>query len=179
MKFYTADPHFGHGNIIKLSKRPFVDRDDMDTQLINNWNNKVKMSDDVYILGDFCFGVKDFIRYMSQLNGTKHFITGNHDGKAIKQLMNMKHGKDVDKRTLRMCHFHGDIKSVKDGGYDIELCHYPIFEWNRWYRGSIHFHGHCHGNIGTSFRERAYDVGVDCWNYEPVTLEEVLNAKLN
>lgn len=173
MKFYTADPHFDHANIIKLCKRPFSNVIEMQDTLVNNWNARVTDSDDVYILGDFCFGVSTSLEFIGRLNGTKHFITGNHDREAMKKLSHMKHGNPV----LRKCFFHGERKIIKDGGHKIVLDHFPLYEWEGWFKGALHYHGHCHMNIGRSFKERAYDVGVDGWNFAPVTTEEILNFK--
>ncbi len=174
MKLYTADPHFDHANIIKLCKRPFKNINEMQNVLVDKWNAKVSNSDDIYILGDFTFGVSAGIDFIKRLNGTKHFITGNHDHVAMKKLVNMKatsgKGSPLDK-----CFFHGSMLDIKDGNQRISLCHYPVYEWNGSFKGAIHLHGHCHGNIGKSFKPNAYDVGVDLWNFEPVTLEEILN----
>ena len=94
---------------------------------------------------------------------------------AMKRLEKLQ--EDCDRHSpLKRCFFHGDLHEVKDGGQKIVLCHYPMHEWNGGFgKGTLHLHGHTHGNIGKSFKERAWDVGVDVWNFEPVTLEEILN----
>ena len=40
--FYIADTHFGHQNIILFDNRPFFSIEEMERELINNWNH-VKM----------------------------------------------------------------------------------------------------------------------------------------
>ena len=40
-KFYIADTHFGHENVIKFDGRPFVDIDDMNTTMRDNWNDVI------------------------------------------------------------------------------------------------------------------------------------------
>jgi calcineurin-like phosphoesterase family protein len=164
-KFYSSDLHIDHKRIIELCKRPFSSLQEMQTVLVNNWNSKVSESDDVYILGDFSFGASVFAEYAQKLNGIKHFIRGNHDDEAYKKATNM---------NLSKCFYHGDIHKVKDSGYSLVLCHYPMYEWEGYYKGAIHLHGHCHGNIGRNFKDKAYDVGVDLWDFTPVTLEEIL-----
>jgi len=166
-KFYTSDLHVDHANIIKLCKRPFKDIREMQEVMVANWNSRVGVSDDVYILGDFSFGATVFAEYCQKLNGIKHFIMGNHDNEAYKKTRNLK---------LDRTYFHGDIYKVKDNNVSVVLCHYPIYEWDGSFRGAIHLHGHCHGNIGRSFKTNAYDVGVDLWNFTPVTLEEILKC---
>lgn len=52
-KYFIADPHFGHANMIRLANRPFLDVEEMDRTLIQNWNNVVRKEDEIYIIGDF------------------------------------------------------------------------------------------------------------------------------
>ncbi len=47
-RFYIADLHFGHENVIRLSERPFETIEEMDQTLINNWNNAVGDDDEIY-----------------------------------------------------------------------------------------------------------------------------------
>ena len=80
MIFFTADPHFGHENIIRHCKRPFASVDEMDAALIRNWNATVGPRDEVYILGDFTMRpAAQAHEYLAALNGRKYFIRGNHD----------------------------------------------------------------------------------------------------
>ena len=164
MKYYTSDMHFGHTNIIKHCKRPFENAEEMNKEIIRRWNARVTKNDDVYILGDFCFDAKEFVKFCHKLNGVKHFVLGNHDPRNIR---NVKIPNVI---------FHSDIHEVKDSTSDqkIVLCHYPIFEWNGYYRGRKHFHGHTHGTIGRSFKEGAYDVCIDLHDYEPKTYKEIV-----
>lgn len=53
--YFTADLHLGHKNIIEYSNRPFHSIQEMDDCLINNWNNTINDSDEIYILGDLTF----------------------------------------------------------------------------------------------------------------------------
>lgn len=78
--FVIADTHFNHGNIIKYCNRPFASVEEMNSAMINNWNNVVGKNDLVIHLGDFAFGNKQSAReIMQKLNGTKMLIMGNHD----------------------------------------------------------------------------------------------------
>jgi calcineurin-like phosphoesterase family protein len=54
--WFTADPHFNHKHIIRLSKRPFQSLDEMHYELITRWNSVVKKDHTVFLIGDFCFG---------------------------------------------------------------------------------------------------------------------------
>jgi len=168
-KLYTADLHIDHKNIIRLSNRPFHSIDEMKATIIKNWNEEVGDNDIVYILGDICFSVNEFVDLVEVLNGQIHIIKGNHDEEAIKRAMN---GHIISNMV-----YHRDILLINDDGRDVVLSHYPIFEWAKWFVGAIHLHGHTHSNIGRSFRPRAFDVGVDVWNFKPVTLDKILKSQ--
>ena len=53
--FITADTHYGHGNVIRYSNRPFSTPEEMNARLIHNFNERVKEEDCCFINGDFCF----------------------------------------------------------------------------------------------------------------------------
>lgn len=78
--FVYSDPHFNHGNIIEYGKRPFGNIKEMESELIKRYNEVVSPIDIVYILGDFGFGtLEEISRILSQMNGYKILIMGNHD----------------------------------------------------------------------------------------------------
>lgn len=164
MNFYTSDLHFDHKNILRLCNRPFNSIEDMNDSLIKNWNDRIANTDDVYILGDICFDFNRFIYFLEKLNGNKHIVLGNHDPKNI-QTANIK---NTDFLPL--------IYTCYDNNHKIELCHYPIFEWNGFYRGCYHFYGHVHGTR-KSHHDHAFEVGVDVQNYIPKTFDEIVNNK--
>jgi calcineurin-like phosphoesterase family protein len=51
------------------------------------------------------------------------------------------------------------------------LCHYAFRTWRDMGRGAINLHGHSHGRL--SPLPRQWDVGVDVWDFRPVTLEAI------
>ena len=183
MIFFTADLHFGHENIIKYCNRPFKSAGEMDAVLIKNWNNTVGPDDEVYILGDLTMGsAEDAHRYLSCLQGKKYFIRGNHD-------------KFLDKFEPYMDDFEWvkDYYVLRTGGFEwkkkyrvleyegqrIVLFHYPILEWDCYFRGAIHLYGHIHNNMMSEIRlpahmGPAYNVGVDLHNFHPVSLRDIL-----
>lgn len=82
--FLIGDTHFSHRNIIKYCNRPFKDVDDMNEQLIKNWNEVVGANDIVYVVGDFALcGKNKIIEICQRLNGRKRLIMGNHDQASI------------------------------------------------------------------------------------------------
>jgi len=79
-RLFTADPHWGHYNIIKYCGRPFPDVPSMNKKLKENWNKVVNENDDVYICGDWSMLPLESIRKINEsLKGNKHLILGNHD----------------------------------------------------------------------------------------------------
>lgn len=62
---------------------------------------------------------------------------------------------------------------MRDNERKVVLFHYPIEEWNGFYVGSYHLHGHIHNTTVTHI-DRRYNVSVDVINYTPVTLDELI-----
>ena len=81
--FFTADPHFGHTNIIRYENRPFASAEEMDQELIRRWNETVSPEDTVYLLGDFSFyGKEKSTEILSALQGHIRLVMGNHDTRS-------------------------------------------------------------------------------------------------
>lgn len=153
--FFTSDTHFGHANIIHHCSRPFATINEMDDVLIENWNAVVGPKDTVWHLGDFSMGgAEDAQRYRSCLNGRIHLIWGNHDRNSV--------------RSLPIWASSQYATEIRLDGHDITLCHYAMRVWNRSHRGSLMLYGHSHGGLPGN------DVGVDVWNFRPVTLDQIL-----
>lgn len=57
MNFYTSDLHFENKNVTKegtdFDNRPFQTLEEMNTELIKRWNNKVTSADHVYVFRRF------------------------------------------------------------------------------------------------------------------------------
>jgi calcineurin-like phosphoesterase family protein len=155
--FFTSDLHFGHHNIIAHCKRPFVGVNEMADGIIANINAVVTPKDDLYILGDVAFS--DPTPLVARINGRKHLIVGNHD--------------EPKKSKLHACAFQWikDTYELRVDGQKIWLAHYPHRAWPGSHRGSWHLYGHSHG--GMPPYGKSLDVGVDCWDYKPVSFETI------
>lgn len=168
--WFTADTHLGHANIIKYQNRPFLSKKDMDDSLIANWNVMVDPKDEVYHLGDFCFGDKlNAAEYIRRLNGTIKVIWGNHD-KAIKELKRFWHHNILPEGKVYFLH---DMADIKVQGQSIVLNHYAMRTWNKSHHGAWHLYGHSHGSLSDDPTSLSFDVGVDCHNYRPISFKEV------
>lgn len=151
--WYTSDLHFSHKNICDYTDRGRVtNKQDHDEWLIALWNNTVSKDDVVWHLGDFMFGHK-LKSITDRLNGQINFIKGNHDSNT-----NLT---DLCRNSDGRLKYHGhylEDKSHKD--VHLVLHHFPIISWHKQAYGSIHLHGHCHGNL-TIKHGRMLDVGID------------------
>ena len=172
MTFYTADPHFGHANILKLCNRPFDTIEEMNEALIEKWNAKVSGSDTVYIVGDIFFRCSDPEPILSRLKGKKILIIGNHDSSWMDKI-------DLQKYFVEIA----DFKVITNGKYAITLCHYPLLTWKH-QRKSYMIHGHIHADTTDDFfpliccREKVLNAGMDINGFEPVTFEELLENNI-
>lgn len=169
MNLYIGDLHFGHTNVIKHDNRPFSNIDEMDRALIYNWNQKVEKNDNIYIDGDFIYrSGREPEWYLEQLKGRKYLIVGNHDRAILSSNKALSYFEEIDK----MMH-------VTDGKNQICICHFPIAEWNGFFRNHYHIYGHIHNNTNDVYYfmkkyERALNCGCMINNYMPVTLEELI-----
>ena len=180
--FFTGDLHFGHKNVLTFDNRPFATVDEMDAELIRRWNNKVGKSDLVYVLGDLIWKSRnnDAPALIKSLNGQIILIKGNHDrflhnSKAKAALAGIKDYDDI-------------CVTLEDGTQRrVIISHYfiPMYIGHRY--NAIHLHAHSHFSDEADFeidfaeqlnrmgcKNEIYNVGCMYWNYEPVTLDEII-----
>lgn len=163
--YFTSDQHFGHKAIIKYCNRPFSSVGEMDSVMIERWNWIVRPEDVIYFLGDFCLGNQEMaFKYFKRLNGRIYVVPGGHDKRWIRPNLCYT-GPNCIVRILPPLHTITLDKQV------IVLCHYCMRVWDRSHYNSWQLYGHSHG--GLSGVGKQLDVGVDCWNYYPVSLEEI------
>lgn len=157
--FFTSDTHFDHVRIIELCRRPFNDVDEMNETMVRRWNERVRPDDTVYFLGDFTMkGADVAAKFAVRLNGKIFFVPGNHDHDAVVNMARWEHAYD--------------LYEIGHQGKNITLCHYAMKVWNGSHRGSLMLYGHSHGTLpGNS---QSLDVGVDAWDFRPVTLDQIL-----
>jgi calcineurin-like phosphoesterase family protein len=158
--FFTSDTHFGHGGALGLYRRPFASVAAMNGVLVERWNATVGSEDEVWHLGDFAIRQPKAVvaELLGRLNGTKHLVTGNNDPPATTEVASWASVQPYAEMTL-------------DGVF-LVLCHYPFRRWRRMDKGSFDLHGHCHGRLAP--QPRQVDVGVDVWDFRPVTLAQIL-----
>ena len=162
--FLTSDTHFFHTNVIGFCNRPFGSVEHMNEQLIKGWNRVVGPEDHLWFLGDFSFGkIPETENVLSQLNGIKHLITGNHDRKGRCEEL------DWSKYFVTQ-HDYFRLKVPNEG--KAVLCHFPFSSWERGYHN---FHGHLHTlHNDKQGKYMQHDVGVDNNNYYPILFKDAM-----
>lgn len=178
MIWFTSDWHLGHENILEFSKRPFATIDDHDKGLIANYNSLVSADDTVFFLGDVSFHPFNFARHcFSHLVGKRILVRGNHDGLSREQYEKLGFSLVCEEMVLKLF------------GKRIRLSHYPRLplpdekDTDRHplkYRLRRHemdgkwlLHGHTHDEDKIIPKRMAVHVGVDAWNYRPVSLSQI------
>jgi hypothetical protein len=58
------------------------------------------------------------------------------------------------------------------------MFHYPIAEWDQMHRGSVHFHGHLHGNVSGMEKYRCRDMGMDATGNIVTKMEDAIKDAL-
>lgn len=157
-KYLIGDLHLDHENIIRYCARPFVDVDEMNQVLVDNWNRIVNPRDTIYFLGDMTFGRRSrgVSFWLEKLNGNLVFIKGNHDKKIPKAVTHhiLEHGK-----------------------YKFLLVHDPNelpIPWNDWI-----IHGDKHNNDMRNYpfinkKKKTINVSCEVTGYKPLNIEHII-----
>ena len=172
--FYTSDTHFSSERTFNLSKRPFLNVEDMDWKLIENWNKIVHVNDTVYHLGDF-----GSFWPMKYLNGKIILIQGNYEKKNWEE--NPKELNDVKKY---FCEIYKEPIIIKNKEVKFILCHEPLSGLDLYKKEILKeknkknifvLFGHIHGK--QKIKKFGIDVGIDANNYFPISESDVLFYK--
>ena len=161
--FFTADMHFMHDNIIYYTKRPFATIKDMNKVLKKNWNEVVSDDDIVYVLGDvhvhFNIELIKLEKICRSLNGKKILILGNHDRLPVFDYINILGFESVH-TFLYLDEYHLNLT------HDPATCINYGVKNQRWLCGHVH-------NLFKRLGD-VINVGVDVWDYKPVSLDVIL-----
>ena len=177
--YVISDQHFDHKNIINHTRSTLFASDNIDSSVnkMNNYiiskhNEVVSKNDIVIILGDFSFkkGIDRLTELVSELNGHKFLVMGNHDT-IDKPDLYLKAGfEDVFLAPIK---FNGDFYSHYPLNASIENNERPntilykhLSEEFRKSNSGINFHGHQHILINNGEREK--NVSCEQINYKPI-----------
>lgn len=169
MVYYIGDTHFGDKRVMELAGRPYFSTEEMDSDIMRKWNQRVKDSDTICILGDFAFNDVS-AQIVEKLHGKKMLLFGNHD-----EVLSIE--------TLHKFDFVKTIDTIEDSGRSVCLCHYPLLSYNRSVYGGYHVFGHIHNNTNDKAYylqaqlPNSFNCGADVIGFTPRTLDELIALK--
>lgn len=179
--WFTSDLHLGHRFVSSL--RGFVSVEDHDAAITDNWNALVQPKDQIWLLGDLTLSNPTrALAVIADLPGTKHFIAGNHDACHP----NHRESHKWQAKFLEVFDSVQPFARRKVAGQDVLLSHFPYAadhtetarytQWRLRDEGAWLLHGHTH----TAVKQRGKElhVGVDAWNFGPVSLDTIADMIL-
>lgn len=169
-KFFTSDLHFNHPNIIRYCERPFKDVGEQDAYLIHKINETCSYNDVLYHIGDFMmFGggktkKRTYEYYADQINCEIIHVKGNHDFDEVpsdiyEAIIETRTAEGVQK--VYLTHNPDHIRPID--GIIVNLTGH-VHEKNRIFN--------CNGQY-------TLNVGVDVWNYQPISFEDIERIIMN
>lgn len=179
MLWFTSDLHFSSDNIFNTECRPYSNREEHATGLLNNINNCVDANDTLYIVGDAVQFTKDgdyMFDYecLKQIKCHKVLIMGNHEYRLMGSVYNAYYGmfcSDIMEKT-GIEEVHSDLH-LEVSGKHFYLNHFPSQCTPS--KEVINLYGHVH-RAGGLYSKHGFNVGVDNHNYKPFSIPEL--AKL-
>jgi calcineurin-like phosphoesterase family protein len=162
--WFISDTHFYHKNIIRFAERPFKDVDEMNQVMVDNWNDRVDKDDLVFHLGDIGFfrSAQQMVELMSELNGRKVLIKGNHDRFTNSQYHAAGFEDIYNYYRYPVPDPHGDVD------FWLEMTHKPTVLKP----GPINLVGHIHQQF--VYQGNNLNMSVEVWGYQPVNLLEIV-----
>ncbi len=157
MIYFTADFHLDHANIIRFCDRPFRNVQHMNKALIQNYNSVINDDDEVFIIGDLSIKPKSYKWSTEQMTrnmkGQKHLILGNHDYFGPFDYI------DIGFTTVHTALIVEEFVLAHDPSVATAIGDKKLL------CGHIHKLFKMQGN--------ALNVGVDVWDFKPVSIEQV------
>lgn len=170
-----------------------------DAILASCWDAAVEKGDVVWVLGDLIANARSFdysLDWYNKRPGTKHLVLGNHDPghpmhseahkwdakyyRAFESVATVRTRRitmpDGSKQKVLLSHFpyngDGELKEDRDTQFRLRNEGLPIL------------HGHVHSKEVLTFSSMGpaeiqvpqVHVGVDAWDYEPVSLDEIVGV---
>lgn len=191
-RFFTSDFHINHFNLTSNPKsknycnRPWDNIADMNHAIINRFNSVVTNEDTVYFLGDFTLDkLKAVEEWLPKFN-RKEFIwvVGNHD-----RIFKKFNSQQLQERYLAAgvdeIHMYTEIELQ---GIKVALSHFPykpperLNEDTRYLdkrpenKGLPLICGHVHDVWKVGPYAKMVNVGVDSWNWYPVSEDQILEV---
>jgi len=160
--FITSDTFFGRE--LSAINGGFQSSEEMEDEIIDKWNEKIKPNDIVYHLGNFSWDPISGESAMAHLHGKIHFIGGSYD-KHMSDLSLIKLGRHVLLSPI-----------VEFPKLNLVLSHWPLSNWANKEGGAIHVYG---GDKIETIENR-FCSNISNWNFTPIDyefLKELTNTK--
>lgn len=178
-RFYTADLHLGHRNILAYTDRPWGDMDAMNAALIDNINQVCGSDDELWVLGDVALGsLTQSLSWLQHAAPQLHLVSGNHDrcwGYARRGPQSVELYRRAGFASI------ADQAEHQIGKWQVALSHFPYrgdhTEQDRYAKARPKDDGRwllC-GHVHEAWRQRGrqINVGVDVRGFEPVSEGEI------
>lgn len=170
MIYFISDTHFNHDRDFIWGNRGYNSVNEMNENIIINWNNIITNEDDVYVVGDFFLG-KDtdyIIDTINKLNGKIHLILGNHDTNYKVGIYNTLPHKIVSISYAKI---------IKYDNKSFYISHYPTLTatpecYNKTSLYNIFGHTHSKEIFYEGF-PYMYNVACDAHNCTPISIEQI------
>jgi calcineurin-like phosphoesterase family protein len=152
----------------------------MNDAIVHNWNSFIAPEDTVYHMGDAVMGsFAENVQILGRLNGIITLIPGNHDRFSPAYHANPTARARFEQMYLDQGIILGEeMENIQIGDQWVVLCHYPYTD-ERYPElcpvdnGSWLIHGHVHDEWQVNGRQ--INVGVDVWDYNPVSIRTIEN----
>ena len=158
-----SDLHLGHQKMALYRGFESVERHD--ELIIQNWNQRVRKGDTVWILGDISMEKRADYAKLGLLKGFKKVVLGNHD------LPKASHNQEL----LKWVNSLAGMVTNKQEGWIMTHCpiHPSQLDWG--YR--LNIHGHVHSQSLPD--PRYFNVSCEALDYKPLELTEILSSSLH
>lgn len=199
--FFVSDIHYNHHKLCSSYEdrferyRKYATVEEMNKDLIEQWNNHITKNDTVIYLGDWMMNIRhfDLVDTFKNLYDTLNFsnlymVQGNHDGKLFKKLLPVINDfKNIYLIPDCVKLYHND---------KLYLCQHYTFDkqTDDYNSGDPHrlneflckdivpdylVHGHTHMENKTSIIDMGYIQNNVCWDawYRPVRIDELKAVK--
>lgn len=189
--YFTSDLHIYHANVIKYCARPFTSVEQMNEMLVKNWNDTVGPDDTVYCLGDFAMAFRPVETFTRRLNGIKYLVPGNHD--FCHSYHKRSRNPEARANWTQKYVDNGWIVLPEQYTLDIpgvavvNMCHHPYHlthkaddkyeKWRPKDDGRWLLCGHVHEKWKVV--DRMINIGVDQWDFKPVSVDQLKEIIIN
>ena len=166
-KFFISDTHFGDERLNLYGRdRLFKSAEEVDNTIIDNWNKIVTDDDLIIHLGDVALTEEGFHK-LGRCNGKKILVIGNYDDNNQTAKFN------VTDELLKKYFFKVITNGfITIGDEKVYLTHKPTDGKDDYFN----LVGHIHGTW--KVQRNMLNLGVDAWNYIPVS-EETVSFQIN